>query len=301
MGILKTTTYFADLFPLVLATSDGMRSPGGVDIDAALVSQYAGSRNILQKILPPATVAAAVPGSRKFRALPRTRLTASSLTSSAILNVTKHTAQFFVPGDALTACVPNAQITFAAAYLAGETVTISAAGRTFSYVVPTPAPVDNTALVADIAAKLAKSALNGIFEAFGNGAVLNLISVRDELSAFTVAETSTAGTALPATGTLAYGATAIGTVLSVNYNPDTDVHQITLTANAAVALGAGMPIGDMRYSPVDLGVMVPDTYVDLLNAPNTYVACFIACTLYKNRMPYWDGQLKVLFPEIKFV
>ncbi len=298
MPIRKTTYSYAEAFPPVLATQDGLRSPRGVDLDPALVSQYAGAKNILQKILPPGVFAAAVPGSTKYRALPRTKLRVASATNSPTLQVAKHTAQLFVAGDTLTACVPFAQITFAAAYLAGETVTISLKGRTFTYVVPTPAPANNDLLVADIATKLAKSALNGVVDAVASaGGLLFLISSIDEATAFTVAETSTAGTALPASGNLAYGG-AVGTVQSVTYNPDTDAHSITLTANAALALPVGMPVGDLRYSPANLGMMTPNTGLDLLWDENTYVACFTSATVYGPRLPYWDGQLKTLFPEI---
>jgi hypothetical protein len=297
MPIRKTTFNFAEFFPPVLATPHGLRSPRGVDLDPALVSQYAGAKGILQKIVPPGVFAAAIPGSTKFRPLPRTKLAAASVTSSPTLTVKKHTAQLFVPGDTLSIPVPFAQITFAAAWVAGETLTITVGGRTFNYVVPSPAPVDNTALVADVAAKLAKSAINGLVEAFASGSVLTLASLIDQTSPFTVAETSTAGTALPASGNLAQGG-AIGTVLSVTYNPDTDVHTLTLAANAAIALPIGCPIGDVRYSPVGLGIMTPNTAIDLFWEENTMAACFTSCTVYRARLPYWDGQLAALFPEI---
>jgi hypothetical protein len=300
MPIRHDVYNYQDVFPPVLATSLGMRSPRGVDIDATLFSAYSGAQGITQKIVPPGAFAAAIPGSSLFRVLPRTKLAAASATNSPSLTVKAHTAQFFVPGDTLSVPVPFTQVTFANSWVAGETLTITVGGRVFSYVVPNPAPVDNTALAADVASKIAKSAINGIVDAYSAGAVLTLVSANDVADAFTVAETSSAGTALPASGNLAAGG-SVGTVQSVNYNPDTNTHTITLTGNAGTALPIGTPIGDPRYSPVDLGMMSPNVAINLSWEPNTHEACFTSLTVYKDRLPHWDGQLARLFREITLV
>ncbi|HEY9825112.1 MAG TPA: hypothetical protein V6D19_06670 [Stenomitos sp.] len=300
MGIRRQVYSYADNFPPVWATQLGVRSPRGVDLDPALFSAYAGADGMTQEICPPGAFAAAVPGSTKFRVLPRTRLTAASATNSPTLNVSKHTAQFFIAGDTLTVAGQSTTITLANAWVAGETLTITVEGRSWVYTVPNPAPASLTLLAADIAAKLRQSSLNDLVEVVPGVGILLLISLRDVAAAFTVAETSSSGTALPSSGNFAAGA-SLGTVQSVTYNPNTDTHQITLSGNAATALPIGTPVGDMRYSPAGLGLMSPGVAIDLLREPNTYQACFTAMSVYRDRLPYWDGQLSRLFPEITLV
>lgn len=294
MPIHHTIYNFSDLFPPVIATELGLRSPRSVELDPALVTGYVGAQGIAQKLVPPGAFAAFIPGSSKFRVLPRTRLTAAS--SSATLSVSKHTAQFFVPGDTLSVVAPFSKITLAGTWVAGDSITFTVDGKPWTYVVGVAA-ITPTDIAADIALKIKKSLLNATIEAAASGTDVNLISLEDDTAAFTVAKTSTAGTALPAIGNLAYGP-AIGTVQSVLYDPNTDIHQIVLTAVPVSAIPAGVPIGDLRYSPANEGMMTPNTCQDLMWANNTFVVCFTSLTVYGQRLPYWDGQLARLYPEI---
>lgn len=90
--------------------------------------------------------------------------------------------------------------------------------------------------------------------------------------------------------------TTIGTVQAI----DTTAGTITLTANAAAAIA----IGDALVS-VESGA-VTDLYGMVLSVINLTefsndVACYTSCSVYGQRLPYWNAAIQAQFPEITLV
>lgn len=90
--------------------------------------------------------------------------------------------------------------------------------------------------------------------------------------------------------------TAIGTVSSI----DADKNEITLQANAAVAVAIGdvlIQSGLVYNDGSLLGMNVGPVELSEIND----VACYTSCSVYAARLPQWDNTIKAAFPEITLV
>jgi lipopolysaccharide export system protein LptC len=94
---------------------------------------------------------------------------------------------------------------------------------------------------------------------------------------------------------LVKGAAVVGTVQSVN---PTD-GEITLAANAAVAVAAGDVLNVQGMTTADLmGINI--SVLNLTSRSND-VACYTSCSVYAARMPQWNSTIAAAFPEITTV
>lgn len=96
--------------------------------------------------------------------------------------------------------------------------------------------------------------------------------------------------------------TAVGTVSSVDHAANT----VTLTAAPGTAPGVGVVIGVATSRPVKasgdrLGLLTPNTVLDLSMRPNSQFGVFLSATVYRNRLPHIDAELERLYPELNFV
>lgn len=109
-------------------------------------------------------------------------------------------------------------------------------------------------------------------------------------------------TGITATGT---AGGAVGTIQSFDVNANT----ITLTAAPGVAAIVGDPIGVATSKVVvpqtvgfqRLGLITPNTALNLLTRPNSQFGVFLGGTFYRNRMPYLDTDIFTNYPEMNFV
>jgi hypothetical protein len=303
MVLQKKYTFDESLYPPVLARPDGLRSPRSRTIDPAYLASSVGADGITQRILPPGTFAATIAGSNKLRPLPRTKLTAAITTSSTELSVTPNTGRFFVENEGILVLAPYARADFASTWANADTATLTIGGQSVVFTNAAGTTLANIATAA-AAAFNAAEAFKGRVTIVAEAQYLHIYA-NDFSTLYSIsAAESTVGTgtfALNGSVTTLQAATTVGTVDSVDAATDT----ITLASGAGVRLPAGMPIGAANASPADSngkgwGMISPNQPADLEWAANTDHGLFISGTVYEDRLPYWDGELMRLFPEIVF-
>jgi len=298
-------TYDSDRFLQVLARMEGMRSPRIVTLDPNFVSQAVGADGVAQKLFAPGYFAGSIPGSNKARILPRTRTTAAVVTTAATMTV--FDPQIFIPTDIITTISASGAITIGPAtgvtWVAGDIATAVVAGVSVSYTVQASDVAGTTPQTAQAIATKLLAAIVGDYRLVSRvrgQALAGIISLfsRDltTLHTLTVSKTGVNGTITASGATFTAGGTLVGTVSAINV--DTSI--ITLTANAAIAVNPGVPVGVVTSSPANLGMIQPTQPIDLLRDLSTDVGLFTSASVYGARMPYWDAQLANLFPEITF-
>jgi len=289
--------YDEALYPTVLGRADGLRSPRSIQLDPAYVSATVGAKGITQKLVAPGVFAGTIVGSSKGRPLPRTRLIEDFAASSA-LKVEPRTLRLFVPGDVLTIVAPYVRLNLVGTWANGDTATVTVSGQVLTYTV---AGFTTLAAVATaIAAAINADYRLGTVRATAEGVYVHLYAVNME-SAFSIAASeNTAGNGtltVEGSVTMAQRGVAIGTISAVD--PLSNPGFLVLSANSAVRLPVGMPIGVASSSPVDLGMLSPQWPLDLLWRANQYYGLYTSAVVIRERLPYWDGQLSRLFPEIQ--
>lgn len=292
--VYKTQDYLAD--PDILAGVHGLRSPIHRTINLDYVSADSDGR----KFLPAGTFYSDL-GGGYARPLPRTKVTADVGTGTPTLPVT--TPQNFIVGDVLLALIPFGKVTIASSsggWAAADTITVTLNSLTYVYTVLAEdiggsLSATNTNIAAKVVALLNAQASKYV-TATANAGVVQLLSATGQAYSLAASDTGTNGTAT-ASGSALVGGGSVGTVLSVNV----DAKTITLAANNATALFSGQAIGAIG-SP--LGMMVQSL---LLDAGAPFVGDMPEQGLYTSAsvrlelLPYYDGEIKALLPEIQVV
>jgi hypothetical protein len=295
----KVVSSSFDQYQQIWASSEGMRSPKMYTFDPALVSADANGF----KISHPGLYAAAV-GNGKARLLPRTRLTTASATNAATLVISANTIPAFVATDVLHVMAPYAIATFTGTWANSDTATVVLNGITFSYVVAGYSTL--AALATTFAGVLnANQQFSQIALAAASGAAVWILA-KDLKSLYAIStqpsDTTAGDGTLPITGSataLAYSNTAVGTVSTLAHSTNT----ITLTGNAGVAVPVGVAIGVRTVKPIGL-IGKPHDYTSTFYFPgddNNELGIYQSGSVYRARLPYVDGEVEQMFPELILV
>jgi len=272
-----------------------MRSPVHRTIDVNYVSP-----DLLGRKYLPAGMFYQDLGGGYARPLPRAVVTADTGTGTAIIPVSL--AQQFIPGDVLQNLIPFGKVTITSSsggWAAGDTITVTIAGQPFVYTVLAEdiggsLTATNTAIAAKVAALLSAQA-SRLVSATAATNIVQIQSATGDDHTLTAADTGTNGTVTANGATLVAGQ-PVGTVLSVQ----PDAKTITLAANNATALTAGMAIG--AYGAA-LGMMVQGILLDDLIAIGHMPeqGFYTSCSVRRALLPYYDALIKVDLPEIQAV
>ncbi|NJM56239.1 MAG: hypothetical protein HC857_00555 [Synechococcales cyanobacterium RU_4_20] len=222
------------------------------------------------------------------RVLPRSKLTAPTLTSSPAVSVEDATP--FVAGDSLYLIVPSGSATFALVWANGDTATVTVGGVPMTYAVTNFTTLD--ALAAAAAAFFQSHPLKppGVTITANGPSVL----ISGQSAVTLAASEVTAGTGtFTASGANLAAATLVGTITDVIAS--TTQNLITLSSNAAVALPAGSAVGTPS---TPLGIISDG--IDLA-IEHENEGIFYSGTLYRNRLGYLDAALEFMFPMLKFL
>lgn len=224
-----------------------------------------------------------------FRLLPRTKVATTAFGTGAATGKVNDYKPFVV-GDVLRLLFPYATVTLAGTWGASETLTVSVAGVSNTYVA---GDTVLATIASNIAALInADPLMNSRVEAIASGAVIYLFAVDGiSLHSLSVSETAASGTATASGSALAFASTAIGTILSI----DPATNQITLSANAGVAAPIGAVIGVV----VDEVLGLYGKSLDLTDTPTVDIyAATAAVGVYKNVLPHVDGDLMRRLPKL---
>lgn len=128
---------------------------------------------------------------------------------------------------------------------------------------------------------------------------------------FRVGETISAATGIAANTGALTGAVALGTVTGVPLNPNTgryDTLQFSTPLAANLAAGSFIALTAPIPSTQLIGLICPNTVIDLKLRANSQFGVFTQATVYNTRMPQpfstavgTDAQLLAAFPDIKAV
>mgnify|MGYP000583782853 CR=1 FL=1 len=227
------------------------------------------------------------------RPLPRTNTSAiATASSTTILTVDK--ASHFVAADVLVVNLPMAQIDLAATWAASDTLDVTVQGLTYSY-------TSDTATLSEIASDVADginadATLSAMVSAIASGDSV-WVTADDGLSPYTIAVTAT--TAGDGTAAISGSLTqltpnqSVGTIAADGV--DVANSQLTLAAASAIDLPIGLGVG-VATSDI-LGLIRAE--LELTQPDNLNQGCFTKVTgVQAAALPYDDGQLKRLFPQI---
>jgi hypothetical protein len=293
----------------VLARMEGQRSPRLITLDPNFCTAAMGASGMAQKLIRPGYFAGSIPGSNKARILPRTLTTAAIASSGTSLAVKD--SQIFIVNDVIKTIAAAGSITIdssSGGWAAGDTITATIDGSAVTYTVvagdiggslaATNLNVANALLAAIRADYRTKPKVNGSAAAgSGTTAVLSLYSLAiNQRPTLAAAETGTNATATASGSSFAAGGVTVGTITAV----DPIAKTITIGAGAAVAVAAGVPVGVPESRPEGLGMIQPTQPIDLIRNVNQNYGLFTSASVYGQRLPYWDGELAALFPEITF-
>lgn len=300
----------SQVFPPALANSNCIRAPRLATLDPNYVSGYVGGYDRAQLILPPAVVAGTIPGNESmYRALPRTMVADPIVTSSPVIKVKSRTAMVFrsdSSADSIRTLAPFGTITLSGTFAANDTITYTLDGNAIVFTVKAFSTLSELARQLTFELNRHRFSQPKI-KAVQNGAVITVYS-KDLASAYTtVIATSGSGGVAASGAALANGNALVGTVLSVAFpsitgdsSAITAPDEITLAANAAIAVPKGVPVGNPVSSPV-LGVLCPQQPMDLAFGDESHYSAYTSATLYEARVPYWDGECAAMWPEIQFI
>ena len=280
----------------------------------SLDSDYAtgkeGAIRKLVKIFAPGYFAGSIPGSAKARILPRMTTAAATAASGTSITFKSGTSGIFVASDVLSIIPPSARVNIASAsggWAAGDTITVTLNAQALVYTVvagdvggtltATNLNVANKIIAAINASPFLSKLVSGLPVA-GSGTSTDVVLWSKDftsLYSLTVADTATNGTATASAASFVPN-TAVGTISSVN--TATDV--VTISA-ASVSVPSGMPLGVATSLPDNLGMLSPAVAVDLLYRESQNYGLYVDTDVYLNRLPYIDGQLTALYPQINLV
>ena len=281
-----------------------------INLDSNYATGKEGAIRKLVKIFAPGFFAGSIPGSTKARILPRMTTVAATAASGTSVTFKPNTSGIFIVGDVLSIIPPSARVNVASAsggWAAGDTITLTIDGQALVYtVVAGDVGGSLTATNANVAAKLiAMIAANpyvsrlvtGLSVA-GSGTSTDVVLwAKDFTSLYSLvaADTATNGTVTASAAAFAPN-TVVGTISAVN--TVTDV--VTISA-AAVSVPLGMPLGVANSSPENLGLISPAIALDLLYRESQNYGLYVDTDVYTQRLPYIDGQLTALYPQINLV
>jgi hypothetical protein len=292
-------SYGDDDYPTVLARSHGIRTPRGVTLDPNYVSPLVRSDGLIQRLVPPGVFAGTIPNSNLYRPLPRTRLAAAAASGASNVVVKPKTARLFVVGDVLTVMAPMGVMVFSGTWANGNTVTLTIDDSLLNIDSPTMLyTVVNWSNLTGLAQAFAQ-ALNADsrfrrYQAIADGPRVTVLAKDMRTKAMLAVDKTGSGT-VGIAGTQLLRETLVGTVVAVEPMTDT----LTLAAATTQAFGSGIPIGVASSDPSELGMLSPQLPLDLTYRDTLYFACFTGAVVIPERMPYWDGELARLFPEIQ--
>lgn len=304
----ETYTYDDELegFLPVLARSEAIATRYE-NLDADFATGKTGAIRKLVKIFSPGYFAGSIPGSTKARILPRMTTVAATALNGTSVTFKPNTSGIFIAGDVLSIIPPSARISITGTWANADSVTVTIAGIPITYGVVTADIGTAAATTLNIANKIisainANPYLSRLVSALpvaapSNGADIVLWS-KDFTSLYSLLATRTAagnGNAVASAATFAPN-TTVGTISSVN--TVTDV--VTISA-AAVSVPLGMPLGVSASSPENLGLLSPAIAIDLLYRESQNYGLYVDTDVYLNRLPYIDGQLTALYPQINLV
>jgi hypothetical protein len=281
-----------------------------LQLDQAFTTSSAGAIRGVVKVFAPGFFAGSIPGSTRFRLLPRTFAAAALAAAATSLTVKFNTAGIFIPGDILSIIPPSGRVNIQSAttgWAIADTVTVTINAIPVVYTL-VPADIGGSLaatnqLVADKVLAAIKSnpyvgrRVDGRTVVGAAGSVDIVFWSLDFATNYSVAaaDTGANGTATaPAASFVPL--TTIGTISAVN----TTTNVLTISA-AAVSVPNGFPIGVATSFPADLGLLSPGQPIDLLFRESQNYAAYTEIIAYRNRLPYFDGELALLFPEITLV
>lgn len=281
-----------------------------INLDSAFATGKEGAIRKLVKIFAPGFFAGSIPGSTKARILPRMTTVAATAASGTSVTFKPNTAGIFIVGDVLSIIPPSARVNVASAsggWAAGDTITLTIDGQSLVYtVVAGDVGGSLTATNANVAAKLlvmiaanpyVSRLVTGLPVA-GSGTSTDVVLWSKDftsLYSLAAADTATNGTATASAAAFAPNA-VVGTISAVN--TITDV--VTISA-ASVSVPLGMPLGVANSSPENLGLISPAIAIDLLYRESQNYGLYVDTDVYTQRLPYIDGQLTALYPQINLV
>lgn len=246
------------------------------------------------------------------RILPRMTTRLATAANATSISFPVGTAGIFIPGGMLSIIAPSVRLTVTSTgsgWLANDTITVTINGVSVVYtVVSADMGASLTATNANIAAKVisaiasnpyASRLVSALSVAGTTPASTIVFWAKDftSLYSFTASTTSTATNgSVTASGAAFVPNVSIGTISAVDPVADT----VTISA-AAVSVPLGMPIGVAASSPENLGMLSPAVPIDLLYRESQNYALYLEADVYRDRLPYIDGQLIALYPEIRLV
>lgn len=281
-----------------------------INLDSNYATGKEGAIRKLVKIFAPGFFAGSIPGSTKARILPRMTTVAATAASGTSVTFKPNTSGIFIVGDVLSIIPPSARVNVASAsggWAAGDTITLTIGGQALVYtVVAGDVGGSLTATNANVAAKLiAMIAANPYVSRLvtglsvpGSGTSTDVVLwAKDFTSLYSLvaADTATNGTVTASAAAFAPN-TVVGTISAIN--TVTDV--VTISA-AAVSVPLGMPLGVANSSPENLGLISPAIALDLLYRESQNYGLYVDTDVYTQRLPYIDGQLTALYPQINLV
>lgn len=249
------------------------------------------------KAVPAGLFVANVGGVDRF--LPRDTVRATAVgTGSTLVKV--NYPELFKTGDVLYALEPQGLITLADTWAANDTVRIELSEPSLGINVE----YTHTQVGANLAAlddelvtalNLSTNPLSK-YARFEVGGTAGQIVVFSKGLVFTLSVTATTAGDGTAAVTTQVDATPrlIGTIASIDYA----AKEITLGANAAVALAAGGQLGTLTQEIYGLY----NHSIDFTDRPVCVIKAIDRCDrIYLASLPYFDHQLMARFPRMKFV
>lgn len=250
---------------------------------------------------------AGLPGNR---ILPRMRTRTATAANATSIAFPAGTAGIFIPSDVLSIIAPSARLTITSTsggWAANDAIAVAVNGVTVTYtVVSADIGASLTATNANVAAKVIGaitantyiSRLVSVLSVPGTAPATTLVFWSKDftgLYSFAASATSTNGS-VTVSGAAFVPNVTVGTISAVDTVTDT----LTISA-AAVSVPLGMPVGVAASSPENLGMLSPAQPIDLLYRESQNYALHLEADVFAERLPYIDGQLLALYPEIRLV
>lgn len=274
----------------ILYGLNSMRAPYGVTMTNEEIQADADSK----KSVPEGMFIVGV--GDKIRFLPRARTTAAVTTASNVVSLGAP-SQFFLPADILYFVAGYAEITFAGAVAASDTVGIKVGKNVYTV---TSAGTSLATLAADFVTANAVELLaaEGVTVTQKGSSATLIFAGTDNLPLAHYTSNGATQVLINSTeaGYLGDHIIPLGTIASVGAPDVSGVRAITLLANAAYDVPSGCPVGVMvdKY----LGIY-PDP-LDFTRTPREHVAPIVeADGVYEQNLPYCDGQLKRIFSDLR--
>lgn len=295
----------------VLARREALATRYAV-LDEAFATGQTGAIRKLVKYFAPGFFAGSIPGSAKARILPRMTTTAATAASGTTITFRAGTAGIFIPTDVLSVIAPSARITISGTWANNNTATATIGGQQVTSATISTAEITtgggaaaqgtnqivaNKLIAAINASPVLYKQVSALSVVSGATDVVIVIWAKDFSSTYTLTSTATGGTAVASGSVLAPNVT-IGTIAANGVNATTDV--VTISA-ASVSVPSGMPIGVATSLPDNLGLISPEMPIDLLYRESAVFGLYVDTDVYSGRMPYTDGQLTALYPQINYV